>query len=1747
MQYENMIVEASDAQLARTEDKRRLVRFKVRVLMSPAGEMRPDEALAIEYDDRQLQSRLRQLESRGLDGPGMIALGRELAQPRLRQLESRGLDGPGMIALGRELAQLLLPPKPVGVATGLRELFIASLAQIGPDRGLRLRLRLPPLLAALPWEYVYLDRAGGGEGMDGFLALDPRVAIVRHESLPAPAPLPVVSGSIKIVAALASAAGLPQLDLAKEQADLKQSIEGQAGLTPVFLEDATLDDVLSAIPGAGVFHFAGHGAFTQQMGDLLDTYTSSGALALDDVRVDAEQLGVNLRGNGVRLAVLGGCETGRRDGVSVWSGIAPALVKAEVPAVVANQFSIKDACAIAFSKHFYQALVGGLPIERAVSAGRIAAYNADPQGRDWGVAVLYLRAADGYLFGGASDDAVRRQAAESAQAIVQPMVQANIYIAGPVNTGGGDFVGGNKTVYGDEVHGDKIVNNFSQSEQELLRTFVSNAVAKYNSGLFNDLNQFDLPSEPYKFLDHYTLADTAIFLGRGHAADQLYQTVFKPDARITVLHAPSGTGKSSLLRAGLAARVIKAARGHIPVIVRCGTNPGESFKREIASKALKDGERVPPRWPDLTLRHIIGLVTSDGNLPKRAELVLVLDQFEDLFTLLPPAELQVQIDDLVDCMSDSALPLRVVFSIRKEFFADLARLEPRLPRIIRNQFPLEPMDVEDVKKAIVEPVERLLNGITYEDRLVEMLRDEWRKGQFGLPELQIICKYVYDKTITDRRLQITYESYRLAGGYQGILQGYIDRALDQRFVEVNKRQAAWGVLEALLGGSDQRPIVARQELSLQVGIGSPLLSEILDELLAARLIKREDHDHYTLAQDYMTSAVYDHLRRSSARLEVKRLRAQLQRDVEAWLADRSLISRERLEELHPKWVSLGALNENTILCVLLSTAWAGLGVRAWANRVQPHMLDRIVADLTGTDSRMRCQAARALGALGQPTTIDALTAALTAVSDDESRQEIARALGAVPGTLDQLINLLRDSAENSAIQRVIAPVLGKLGDQRAVEPLMKIVEASTDEGVWAAVAQALAQLGHVQAIGPLCAALRKSRSDQARTEIGSALKDLRDRVLTQEEPLDELLDILKSRQAHLLAQRDFYGELFVNIPVLMDLDELGTEIEQREASLKEISISRQPIDEPQMRIFLLNAHLMDLLGDIGDLQEVIELALVALECDQQAQHDALAVLVSQIQPEELDSVRELIRSKKRLLWRLEQTLARYGTDVEFGIVAQMRDLASEVQTLLDRLNPVEETLRKQGARIASAVLELVPHVEQAADRALIVKILSALGSTASEPIVNMLQGQVDAPIRSILIEALNTYAQRTAEDRDLLLQEGAHRAEMMTIYSRTLTYLEQRAAAYGHTKSFSAPISLLNEIQQAESEIEGLDRRLETLSEAATEDRAELKELQAIYAKRLRLMKERQSKFEEPQESTWLDREMDAVKQPLAQNAAGLQMVEAMSSQFEESVVIPFATILQQVPNAAFEQMISIALVRLGRLEWLPLTSIVAVVATSVSEQLAVLLRRVHPRSVKHLFPKVLRSVEHLKSQMYNIHSAVEQLLDISQNSAIPVTLDQSVFEKAALLAAEAFIAVLDCRAVYTDFEDLHFLEALVSLDSLRFISLTSDPMSTSDAGQVAIVKLAQVQVSLALEQARDKLSLVQSFQEEQRWTVMRRLGALEQRQAQYGLEAQSYVVIEIDDLKSELQHFDIELQNITSNISLAEDAIAAVFSLSTP
>lgn len=346
---------------------------------------------------------------------------REAFSRTLGKLQRRRTSRAELVQLGGMLADLLLPGR-------VRRLFEDSLRALGQGEGLRLRLRVEPLpLAALPWEYIYLRRAAGEEMDSDFLGLQRRVSIARYETIGAPLKPLQAREKIRIVAALANPIDHPvTLDLTADRRAISAAIDDLKSraqeVESVVLPEATRSGLLQAIGGGDIFHFSGHGTFeTAELtpqGQLL----KRGQIILEaedgtSDRVDSRQLASSLGQAGVRLVVLGACQSGQRDEGGAWTGVAPALVRENIPAVVAMQYGVMDHNAARFIAHLYTRVLGGYAIDEAVSEGRLAIYtHAGLENRDWGVPVLYLRADDGVLF---PLPAVEAGSAESPLVVVQ--------------------------------------------------------------------------------------------------------------------------------------------------------------------------------------------------------------------------------------------------------------------------------------------------------------------------------------------------------------------------------------------------------------------------------------------------------------------------------------------------------------------------------------------------------------------------------------------------------------------------------------------------------------------------------------------------------------------------------------------------------------------------------------------------------------------------------------------------------------------------------------------------------------------------------------------------------------------------------------------------------------------------------------------------------------------------------------------------------------------------------------------------------------------------------------------------------------------------------------------------------------------------------------------------------------------------------------------------------------------------------
>ncbi len=309
-------------------------------------------------------------------------------------------EKPSPKALARQMGQQLHTAL---FRDGVAELYQKCRATLLSDKntGLRLRLKFQlkdteaGYLAALPWEWL-CDPASCE-----LLATDPCTPVVRDIAVPRPQGTLEVAGPLRVLV-VASASSDMGLDLEQEiermAAALKPLEEsGKVKLVrlatadPNALREALKDDKIH------VLHFMGHGGYDPESGNGAVIFAQEGA---GKDQVSGEPFATYLKElPSLRLVVLNACKTARyasRRGPSLNHGLAPVVLeRTRVPAVVANQYTISDTAAIAFSETFYRRIAKGDPVDEALTEARLQLYRTSAE---WATPVLFLAAPHGRLF-----------------------------------------------------------------------------------------------------------------------------------------------------------------------------------------------------------------------------------------------------------------------------------------------------------------------------------------------------------------------------------------------------------------------------------------------------------------------------------------------------------------------------------------------------------------------------------------------------------------------------------------------------------------------------------------------------------------------------------------------------------------------------------------------------------------------------------------------------------------------------------------------------------------------------------------------------------------------------------------------------------------------------------------------------------------------------------------------------------------------------------------------------------------------------------------------------------------------------------------------------------------------------------------------------------------------------------------------------------------------------------------------------
>jgi len=264
-------------------------------------------------------------------------------------------------------------------------------------------------LATLPWELM----RDASRRQD--LSLSSRSQITRFIEVQRPRKMPQLVVPLKILVAYSNPRGTIEIDsdvVARERELLTSTLSKSGDVKVDVLDNASLASIRGALDGApyDVLHYLGHGSFRKGAGKgFLNLEKGGGDHGLD--QVDAVTLGNLLESyTSVKLVVLNACksaEVAAREDQDAFMGIAPSLVMAGVPAVIAMQYIISAEAAATFSEGFYEHLVRSGSLEGATARGRMRIAESFRDDIEWATPVLFSTLPDSQLL------AMERSSAQS--------------------------------------------------------------------------------------------------------------------------------------------------------------------------------------------------------------------------------------------------------------------------------------------------------------------------------------------------------------------------------------------------------------------------------------------------------------------------------------------------------------------------------------------------------------------------------------------------------------------------------------------------------------------------------------------------------------------------------------------------------------------------------------------------------------------------------------------------------------------------------------------------------------------------------------------------------------------------------------------------------------------------------------------------------------------------------------------------------------------------------------------------------------------------------------------------------------------------------------------------------------------------------------------------------------------------------------------------------------------------------------
>ncbi|WP_257450943.1 serine/threonine-protein kinase [Archangium lipolyticum] len=367
--------------------------------------------------------------------------------------------------------------------------------------------------------------------------------------------------------------------------------------------------------------------------------------------------------------------------------------------------------------------------------------------------------------------------------------------------------------------------------QSLLRALEPFLPGRYGRG------ELRIDESPYAGLSSFQEADANRFFGRTREITALVNRI--NDQPLLAVVGPSGTGKSSFVRAGVLPVLKRSGTPWESLVIRPGRSPLSALAGVVAplvssSPSIEEDIREQQMLVE-RLRAEPGFVGSVLRSRARREhrrILLFVDQFEELYTLVPDAKDRLAFTACLSGIADDATsPIRVVLSIRSDFLDRVPEDERFMAELSQGLYFLSSPSRDGLRDALVQPAE--MAGYRFETpAMVDNMLEHLESAQGALPLLQFAATQLWEARDPSRKL-LTESAYKSIGGIAGALASHADSVLAS--LSTQERTLVRALFLRLVTPERTRAIVSLEELrELTKDTGE--MQRLIDHLVQARLL-----------------------------------------------------------------------------------------------------------------------------------------------------------------------------------------------------------------------------------------------------------------------------------------------------------------------------------------------------------------------------------------------------------------------------------------------------------------------------------------------------------------------------------------------------------------------------------------------------------------------------------------------------------------------------------------------------------------------------------------------------------------------------------------------------------------------------------------------------------------------------------------------------------------------------------------------